>query len=718
MLRRSLLLGFVVATVLPVLGSDQTPAGQGQPAFKTSTELFTLDAVVTDSRGQHVTTLSADDFEVIENNKVVPVKQAVYVPVAGAVNDGPRRGVSPSVSGGGSGHGSMTQDVTRMIALVVDDLDMSFRSTFDVRNALHKFVDNQMRPGDLVAILRTGAGVGTLQLFTMDKRLLHAAAERVQWSMSGRSRIEAFDPIVPERTLQTFKEQVAPRSSSQAPQSGDESSHKRDPEDTIEGLRQSMLTAGSLGTLALAVRSLQNSPGRKSVVFFSEGFDMFDRKGQARVWSALTRLMDGANRAGVVLYCVDARGLQTAGATAEDEAFSTGLERLATIRESQEALRYLAEQTGGFAVVNNNDLNLGLQRVLNDQQGYYLLGYASTDNSARHWDPNQLKVRGKKPGLRVRWRRGLYGPADPTPSPPSTDDALVTAALSPFNAGALNLRVTALFGHRPSTGSYVHALFFVDINDVHFTRTADDAYAGQIELLVVAVNASGQRVRAWRKTEHMTFQAAEYEDARKRGITYSATVNLKEDGGYQIRAAVMDASTGAVGSSSQFVHVPKIGAGQLAISSVLMKGESGLANQPRSQPASGNASADSGKASANDFAGVSSETRQQPAVRIFAPGSQVAYAYEIYSGLKNDESLSTSSTLLHDGQPLYTSPAQAISNGGGSHARELKVIPIGGTLTLGRDLPPGSYALQVYVIHGSGKKSARSVSQWVDFEIR
>ena len=67
--------------------------------------------------------------------------------------------------------------VRRTIALVVDDLSLSFESTYYVRRTLKKFVDEQMQEGDLVAIIRTGAGIGALQQFTTDKRLLYAAIE-------------------------------------------------------------------------------------------------------------------------------------------------------------------------------------------------------------------------------------------------------------------------------------------------------------------------------------------------------------------------------------------------------------------------------------------------------------------------------------------------------------------------------------------------------------
>ena len=69
-----------------------------------------------------------------------------------------------------------------MIALVVDDLGLAFDSVARVRGALKKFVDEQMQPGDLVAIVRTGAGMGALQQFTADKRVLYAAIDWVRFN--------------------------------------------------------------------------------------------------------------------------------------------------------------------------------------------------------------------------------------------------------------------------------------------------------------------------------------------------------------------------------------------------------------------------------------------------------------------------------------------------------------------------------------------------------
>ena len=164
---------------------------------------------------------------------------------------------------------------------------------------LTRYVDTKIAPGDLVAIIRTAGGVGTLQQFTTDRRLLHAAIDRVRCSLQSRKGVGAFEAITPasSTSLVTSVGQ------------------------TVDELRTEVNTAGTLGALEYVLRGIEELPGRKSVVFVSEGFDLGIRDAKAsRTWSAFTRVMDRANRAGVVVYTMDARGLQTGGLTAEDDA--------------------------------------------------------------------------------------------------------------------------------------------------------------------------------------------------------------------------------------------------------------------------------------------------------------------------------------------------------------------------------------------------------------
>src|SRR4029077_16013695 len=88
----------------------------------------------------------------------------------------------------------------------------------------------------------------------------------------------------------------------------------------IDKLRQEMTGTRALGAIRYVAEGIQYLPGRKSIVLLSEGFaEMFsERMEGGRLWNSLTNMLDSANRAGVVIYTIDARGLQTGKLTAED----------------------------------------------------------------------------------------------------------------------------------------------------------------------------------------------------------------------------------------------------------------------------------------------------------------------------------------------------------------------------------------------------------------
>src|SRR5689334_7788589 len=173
------------------------PNATGQEGVvKIGVTLVQLDVTVTDKKGQPVGDLRPEDFEVVQNNRPQHITNFSYIssaPAAPAEATKPADKKSPAEPPAPPPR-LKPESIHRTIALVVDDLSLSFESTGSVRQALKKFVDEQMQPGDLVAILRTAAGMGALQQFTNDKRLLYAAIERVRWSPSHGS-INTFAPV-------------------------------------------------------------------------------------------------------------------------------------------------------------------------------------------------------------------------------------------------------------------------------------------------------------------------------------------------------------------------------------------------------------------------------------------------------------------------------------------------------------------------------------------
>jgi len=263
--------GLVFAGQQTQPAKDQTPASADKPGaaqkdkddvVKISVTLVQVDAVVTDDKGRHVSDLKPEDFEIFEDGRRQHITNFSYVTAEPVPASEPApAGKSNKVALAPAPSHLRPDQVRRTIALVVDDLGLSFESTAYLKDSLKKFVDQQMQQGDLVAVIRTGAGMGALQQFTSDKRQLYAAIERVRWNPLGRGLTSAFAPIErgPLRGV-TETGIDAPR-----------------PSESIAQLREDLFAVGTLGALNFIVRGLRDLPGRKSVILFSDGFKLFSR---------------------------------------------------------------------------------------------------------------------------------------------------------------------------------------------------------------------------------------------------------------------------------------------------------------------------------------------------------------------------------------------------------------------------------------------------------
>jgi VWFA-related protein len=769
---RFCLLGALLLSSITLPAQHQLGAPDG-PVFRESTVLLTIDAVVTDRDGKPVTDLTRDDFEVTVAGKHRTLEQAVYIKTQDqpqalaavrAAGPSPLAPTVPAESRPGSlasrtvrNAGTTPDHVSRTIALVVDDLGLSFESTYYVRNAIHKYIDTQIEPGDLVAIIRTAGGVGALQQFTTDKRLLHMAADRLKWDFRSRHLVGAFDDAAPNKP------------------SGLDS-------DDVDELHDSMSSVGSMGALEYIAGGVSELPGRKCIIYFSEGFaSLFEDRmgsgesrtsGSERIWKAMARMLTRANAAGVVIYTIDARGLQTGGLAASDNPLtrnwgpggvgggaptgpgssggtgggssgsgggtgggSTGSgggaggsavpaigsgagfldaqsarirsaagDRLANIIDSQESLKFIADQTGGLAIENTNDLNLGITRVLNDQQGYYLLGYTGSKDSSRPgWDQDRVKVHVKRSGLRVRARQGFFGPFDASTPKPRAADPLVLSAISPFGSSEITVRLTSMFAHDAKAGSYVRSLVFIDPGDLRFEIDQAGKHTARFQVLVMAIGDNGQLLEGWRREVPLALTEANFQRIKEHGLVITVRTAAKQPGPYQMRVAVEDLNSMRVGSASQFLEVPQVGGGRLALSGVLLKG---VAAAPEAGPA----------ALADAPEGLVDDVLLEPEVRVLSPGDKAVYAFEIYDGLKGQSpELQMATAVLRDGKAVFQSEFTPVTVNSKPGPR-MRAIPIAGTLNLGADMPAGPYTLEVTVRARDTKRLERR--QWLDFEIR
>ena len=750
-----LALVLVCSFIIPATGQQtntQPPVNTQDEVVRITTNLVQVDAVVTDRAGHQISDLTPEDFEVYEDGRKQQITNFSYIKLQPAPEtpaparkdkNAPPAPPAPPVQ-------LRPEQVRRSIALVVDDLGLSFESTHFVRNALRRFVDEQMQPNDLVAIIRTGAGVGALQQFTTDKQLLYAAIDRVKWNAYGRGGIRAFGAIgddayytAPHSTNRgdyTSTDEV-PLHNGQLDAGARENADRAKSND----FKDQVFTVGTLGALNYVVRGLNALPGRKSVVLMTDSLNLFDANGSGnyRTLQALQHLVDLANRASVVFYTLDPRGLPSLIGGADDalvgktegngggEVAATGLSggrimqdlqaRSMELFSSQEGMNYLAAQTGGFLVRNNNDIAQGIHRVLDDQKGYYLIGYRPDEST---FDPatgrrnfHRLEVHVKRGGLSVRTRSGFYGVATEQAQPAhrTREQQLVAAITSPFASGALDLHLTSIFLNDTTYGSFVRSLIHVTGDSLKFTDEPDGTHKATVDVAAMTFDDGGLIVDQRFRTETVRVRDEQYRAALRDGLTFGINLPVKQPGAFQLRVAVRDAATERVGSANQFIEVPNLNKNRLTLSGLYLAAN---LNQRTINASTQTSSAATTTTLADAGEGQIAEVDQQagPAVRRFRPGMLIDYGYEAYNvrldGATHRAHLQIQVRLFHDNQQVFAGKMLDILG-----QPENKRIVAFGHLQLGQNLAPGDYVLQVVVTDVAGKEKPRTTTQWLPFEI-
>lgn len=728
--------------------SPQKPSDQ-EEVVRITTNLVQVDAVVTNKKtGKQVTDLRPEDFEISEGGRAQKTTNFSYValqPAAGAP-------LVPAATNAAKSSGKNAlpvppvrlrpEQVRRTIALIVDDLGLSFESTAYVRGALKKFVDEQMQPGDLVAVLRTSAGMGALQQFTSDKRQLNAAIERVRWYPSGRGGVSAFAP------LNSFDNAAKNGGNSNSSDTDIEKNNSA-PED-VDNFRQELFAVGTLGAVNFVLRGLRELPGRKSVVLLSDGIKISSKnpENNRRVVDALRDLSALANRASVVIYTLDARGLQTLGLTAEDDTSGLSSDQLeqsmqdrrSDFFDSQNGLNYLAQQTGGFFIHNTNDLGRGLRRVLEDQTGYYLIGYRPDDApvAGRRRLPTVKLI--NHPELKVRYRNGfLRENEEARPTPRTRGEQLSAALTSPFSSGEMHLRLTSLFGNDPRAGSFMRSLLYVDGRDLSFTEEPDGWHKVVLDVAAYTFGDNGRIIDPLNRTETIRARGDQYQRLLQTGLVYVLNVPVKKPGAYQLRVAVRDAATEHIGSASQFIEVPNLEKNRLALSGIVVQSgtaagadaatikrsnSAGAVPTPAAAALSTSAappnaqtnSAESSSAANNQT--NTAEALAVPGVRRFHKNMLFDYGYVIYNAQLDRTArrpqLQRQVRLFREGQPVFASDPLPVDASGQT---DMKRLNVNGRLQLGSTLAPGEYILQVVVTDLLAKDKYRTATQYIDFEV-
>ncbi len=688
----------------------KTEEQEPETVFRINTQLVQIDAVVTGKNGAHMDDLTEDDFELFVDGKKQPLS---YFKLVRTVTnptpvEEPKKADknNPALPPSTTAIKQVTpEQVSRTVAFVVDDLGMSFESMHFAREALKKFVARQMQDGDLVGIIRTGKGMGAMQQFTADRRVLTTAIEKLTWNPFGRDMIPRFG-------VQFGQPQQGQG------ESDDQFAQRQDSYERTEDFRETVFTVGTLGAVNFVVRGLRELPGRKMVILLSDGFRLFGRdRDNPQALESLRRLTDLANRSSVVIYTIDTRGLLPL--TPDAAANMNGMtpqqmtQQMSNASQqmfdTQDGLVALARETGGFAVLNNNDINLGVTRVMKDNESYYLLGFDPDDE---HFDVkyrnkyHAIKVKLKRPGLQVRTRSGYYGVPETLARevPKTREQQILHALYSPFGARDLTMQMTSFFFNSEKGGSFVRSLLHIDSSKLTFSDAENGEKTAKLEIVTFTFDENGKTVENYGRAFGLRFNEAEYKRVLKQGLVYQHDTPILKPGAYQFKIVLRDAPAEKLGAAGQFINVPDLKKNRLALSGLTLTGRlvpsAESSAQPPAQPP------------------VNDETQPTPAVRRFARTGAFEYYTIAYNPQLNKQTQQSQLTIqvevYKDGKAIYQSQPRPVELTGQTDPKRLVCA---GQLSL-NGLPPGDYLFHLIVTDPLAKPKYARADQWMDFSVR
>jgi hypothetical protein len=467
-----------------------------------------------------------------------------------------------------------------------------------------------------------------------------------------------------------------------------------------DALRYSVAT---LHAVEDVLRSLAPLPGRKLCLLVSDGFLVGTGTSEERTRD-LRAIVDAATRSGAVVYAVDSRGLQGSigDAAVAGSAAPVGLQS-SVERQSIQLMRMtmetLAADTGGFLVSGTNAFDAGLRRVLSENDSYYLMAYEPT-NKKRDGRFRRIEVKlPKHASYVVRTRRGYLAPDD---SRPGGRASVRTASATPEPRGiveseargiidaarsetGLPLRLAANYLELPPAGSLAIVRAHVDVGSV-------EAEGGTlaVDLLGGVYDSNGQTVGP-AFGRHFPVAAKDIERARREGVRFEQRLALPP-GRYEIRMAARDASRSRLGGASQWVEIPDLANGALALSGVFLS-----TGTPQAAGPAGEAGGEG--------------LRDVQALRRFRPRDNLYFQVYVYN-LREEGGASDAvlQAQLRQGQTLVAaSQPQPIQN----LRKDGQLLPQTNGMPL-EGLPQGRYELRVVVMD---KKANATVSREIDFTI-
>lgn len=400
------LVGLALLALSTGLGAQQ-PAPQapaapgGQPTFRVAIDYVTTDVIARNNQDQFVADLTKDDFEVFEDG----VKQEItsLTLVHGGRVHNLTAPPAPTQQEGLILPTSRPRNDTagRIFLIIVDDLHLDFRNTGRIRDLFRRIAKTLVHDGDMFSIVSTGPSSLAIDP-TYDRKVLDEAIKRITGNGLKPSDIiqgaEGSDGPSEVR----YRANVAFSTAYDMLSQMEKIANRRKAVIWVSnGYDFNPFADSRLGEdPVFGGRFGQSREEGREQQRFAMSQNQFSDADLSRDLAEVTR---AANRANATLYTIDPRGL-VAGADLDEQL--DPVEFGEHVRKTQDSLRILAEQTGGIAVVNQNNFDRALKRIDAETSDYYVLGYSSTNP-----DPlkrtRRIEVKVKRDNVNV-WSRTSY----------------------------------------------------------------------------------------------------------------------------------------------------------------------------------------------------------------------------------------------------------------------------------------------------------------------
>ncbi len=653
--------------------STDAPAGSTF-TFKTHSDLVLTNIVVRDKKtGEIVRGLTANDFTVLENGKpqrirsfdfqsIDAVTSADQGAVSGLANAGPllnANGVAQNVAN------PAALENHRLVILMFDLSSMQVEDLDRAVAAAQHYIQQQMQPADLVALVSFGTSLSVDQDFTADKTLLLRGVARYNGN-EGQGLAAGSDGTTSG---------TADLSASYTP---DESEYN----DINIDLK--------LYAIADIAHSLEKINAKKSLLFFSGGLTRTGIENQASLHSAV----NAAVRANLSIYSADIRGLEALSPVGDSQTASlqgnaaySGAAvqgQLDANFDSQETLSTIAADTGGKAFLDTNDFAPAFTRIQHDTSAYYMIGFSST-NPARDGKYRRLSIRVHRSGVKLEYRAGYYAPADFRHSTNEDRERELDEQLNSDLPATDLLVYLDAFYFRSGTDSesfYVPVSLIVPGSQIPFTQKSDKDKA-TLDVVGVVKNHANLEVGNVRDTVKLKLRTSE--NARQKNIQYTTGFTLAP-GTYHLKFVVRENETGQMGSFEADITVPDYKKSAVRVSSVVLSSQSVPFTKKSTNPL------------------VRDGVQWVPNVaHVFAANQQLHLMYEVYdpahvtaTGKTNPASVRVMSNVefLDGAKKVIESELVTVSQ-----INEPQRDAVGFLVDVPLDkLPPGLYTCQVNVI--------------------